>query len=317
MTTNQKIAAIFYQMADYLEMDNVAFKPAAYRVAAENLTNLAEDVSEIYRRGGEKALEQLPGIGQNLAAKIIEYLKTGRIEAYEKLKKKIPVNLEELRQLEGLGPKRIKILYEKLGVKTVADLKDVLLKHKVAKLFGFGQKTETNLMLALGLSQKPKKRFLLAEIEPLIKKTVKFLKALKEVEQVVVAGSVRRQKKDIGDIDILVISANPKAVMEAFVKMPGVIKVWGVGETKASVTVNTGCDIDLRIVSKDSFGAALLYFTGSKEYNIFLRKLAQKKGLKLNEYGLFSKNKKIAGKTEEEIFQALGLAWVSPEKREI
>jgi len=317
MTVNQQIAKLFFQMADYLEMEGVAFKPAAYRIAAQNLENLPENVSKILRQKGKKGLMEIQGIGENLASKIEEYLKTGKIEALEKIKMKIPVDLEELITIEGIGPKRIKILYKKLGVKNKTDLKKALLEHKVAKIFGFGEKIEKNLMEAMSLVKKGKRRFLLEEIKPGIEKIVSNLKKLKEVEKISVAGSVRRQKKDIGDLDILVVSNQPKKVMDFFVKMPEVIKVWGVGPTKASVATLFGFDADLRIVQKKSYGAALMYFTGSREYNIVMRRLAQKKGWKLNEYGLFDGTKMIAGETEEEIYQTLGIKWLPPEKREI
>jgi len=313
---NQEIAKIFYEIADYLEMEGVKFKPYAYQKAAITLEGLEEDVEEIYKRGGLEALKKIPGVGESIALKIEEYLKTGKIKYYEEFKKKMPIDLEELIQVEGMGPKKAKVLYEKLGVKNLKDLEKAAREHKIAPLFGFGEKTEKNILEGIEFLKRSKGRFLLGEILPKVKEVYEKLKKLKEVERVDVVGSIRRMKETIGDVDFLVISKNPKPIMDFFVSLPGVVKVWGKGTTKSSVRLKEGFDMDIRVLPKRSFGAALQYFTGSKEHNIALRKIAIEKGLKLSEYGLFRGPKMIAGESEEEIYQKLGLEWVPPELRE-
>lgn len=313
---NQEIAQIFYEIADFLEMEGVTFKPYAYQKAAITLETLKEDVQDIYKRGGLKALEQIPGVGKSIAEKIEEYLKKGKIKYYQDLKKKTPVNISELTQVEGLGPKMVKVLYQKLGIRNLKDLEKAAKAGKIAPLFGFGQKTEKNILEGITFLKRSKGRFLLGDILPIVKEIEKKLGSLKEVKKISVAGSVRRRKETIGDVDFLVVSKNPKKVMDFFVSLPGVIKVWGRGATKSSVRMQEGFDMDLRVVPEKSYGSALQYFTGSKEHNISTRKIAIDKGLKLSEYGLFKGSKQIAGKTEEEVYRALGMAWIPPEMRE-
>jgi DNA polymerase (family 10) len=313
---NKEIAKIFYEIADYLEMEEVKFKPYAYQKAAISLEALDEDIEEIYKKGGLKALEEIPGVGKSIAEKIKEYLETGRIKYYQQFKKKIPLNLEEIIAVEGMGPKRAKILYQKLGVRTLKDLEKVAKAHKIAPLFGFGEKTEKNILEGISFLKRSKGRFLLGEILPKVKEIAEELKSLKEVKMVDVVGSVRRMKETIGDIDILIISKKPKEVMDFFTSLPGIIKIWGKGSTKSSIRLKGGFDVDIRVIHEKSYGAALQYFTGSKEHNIETRKIAIDKGLKLSEYGLFKGSKMIAGKNEKEIYKALGMEWMAPELRE-
>jgi DNA polymerase (family 10) len=218
--------------------------------------------------------------------------------------------------IEGLGPKRLRVLYEKLGIKDLESLEEAIKNHKIAVLPGFGEKIEKNILEALEFAKRSKGRFLLGEILPKVKEIYEKLKNLKEVERVDIVGSIRRMKETIGDVDFLVISKNPTPIMDFFVSLPGVIKVWGKGTTKTSVRMKEGFDMDIRVLPKKSYGAALQYFTGSKEHNIALRKIAIEKGLKLSEYGLFRGSKMIAGDSEEEIYQKLGLEWIPPELRE-
>jgi len=314
--TNQEIAKIFYEIAEYLEMEGVPFKPYAYERAAITLETLEEDIKEIYKEGGIKALEEIPGIGKSIAQKIEEYLKTGKIKYYQEFKKKIPVNLSEISAVEGVGPKKAKVLYQKLGIKNLKDLEKAAKEHKIAPLFGFGEKTEKNILEGIKFLKRSKGRFLLGEIMPVVKEIEERLRTLKEVKRIDVAGSVRRRKETIGDVDFLVISNNPKKVMDFFVNLPGVIKIWGKGPTRSSIRVKNGFDIDLRVVPSKSYGSALQYFTGSKEHNIITRKIAIDKGLKLNEYGVFKGKKMIAGSSEEEVYKAIGLSWIPPELRE-
>ena len=313
---NQEIAKIFYEIAYFLEMEGVKFKPYAYEKAALTLEGLEKDVEEIYKKEGFEGLRKIPGVGESIAKKIEEYLKTGKIQYYEDYKKKYPINLDELMGIEGLGPKRLKVLYEKLGIKNLKELEEAIKTHKIATLPGFGEKSEKNLLEAIEFAKRSKGRFLLGDILPIVKEVYEKLKSLKEVERIDVVGSIRRMKETIGDVDFLVISKNPKPIMDFFVSLPGVIKVWGKGNTKASVRMREGFDMDIRVLPKRSYGAALQYFTGSKEHNIALRKIAIEKGLKLSEYGLFKGPKMIAGEKEEEIYQKLGMDWIPPELRE-
>jgi len=313
---NQEIAKIFQKIAYFLEMEDVKFKPYAYEKAALTLEGLEKDVEEIYKKEGFEGLKKIPGVGESIAEKIEEYLKTGKIQYYEDYKRKYPINLDDLMGIEGLGPKRLKVLYEKLGVKNLKDLEEAIKAHKVSILPGFGEKTEKNILESIEFAKRSKGRFLLGEILPRVKEIYEKLKNLKEVERIEIVGSIRRMKETIGDVDFLVISKNPEPIMDFFVSLPGVIKVWGRGTTKASVRMKEGFDMDIRVLPKKSFGAALQYFTGSKEHNIALRKIAIEKGMKLSEYGLFKGSKMVAGESEEEIYQKLGLDWISPELRE-
>ncbi len=313
---NLNISKIFHEIAEYLEMEEVAFKPYAYHRVAVALENLKEDVGEIYEKGGLKRIKKIPGVGKAIGLNIVEYIKTGKIDYYEKLKKKSPVNLGELTSVEGLGPKRIKILYKKLDIKNVKELERAVKLHKIAPLFGFGEKTEENLSEAIKFFKKAKGRILLGEILPIAKDFYKKLKNLRWVNEITIVGSLRRKKETIGDVDFLVSSKNPKKVMDFFVSMPGIEKVWGKGSTKSSIRIKEGFDIDVRIVSQKSYGSALQYFTGSKAHNIATRKIAMSKGLKLNEYGLFRGTKMIAGENEASLYRALKMKWIPPELRE-
>lgn len=313
---NLKISNILYEIADFLEIEEIPFKPSAYRRAALSLRNIDRDVFDIYKEGGRVALEKIPGVGKSIADKIEEYIKTGKIEYYDKLKEKTPIKMEEIVQVEGMGPKRAKILYQKLGVKNLKDLEVAARNHKISPLFGFGDRAEKNILEGIILLKRTKGRFLLGDILPLVNEIEDKLKSLIEVDFISVAGSVRRRKETIGDIDLLVVAKrNPEKIMDFFVSLPNVIKIWGKGSTKSSVRVKQGFDIDLRVVPKESYGSALQYFTGSKEHNIATRKIAISKGLKLNEYGVFKKNKMIAGKTEEDVYKAIGMSWMAPELR--
>lgn len=313
---NQELAKIFNEIADFLEADSVAFKPYAYQRAAIGLSALEESVGDIYKNGGLKALEKIPGVGKSLAEKIEEYLKTGKIRYYNFLKKRMPINIEELIAIEGLGPKKVKALYNNLGIANVEQLEQAAKSHKISPLFGFGEKTEQNILQGIKFLKRSRGRFLLGEILPTIKEVYQKLKNFEEVEQVDLAGSIRRMKETIGDADFLVISKEPKKVMNFFVSLPGIEKVWAKGATKASVRMKEGFDMDIRIVPKRAYGAALQYFTGSKEHNIALRKIAIEKGLKLSEYGLFSGKKIIASSKESDIYRTLGLDYIEPELRE-
>ena len=317
---NQEIAQIFYEIADFLEMEGIAFKPYAYQKAAITLESLERDIQNVYKEGGKQALEKIPGIGKSIAEKIEEYLKTGKIKHYQDLKKKTPVQLKELTAVEGLGPKTVKVLYQKLGIKNLKDLEKAAKTGKIAPLFGFGEKTEKNILEGIAFLKRSKGRFLLGEILAQVREIEERLKTLKEVKKISVAGSVRRRKETIGDVDFLVVPSSgggdPKKVMDFFVSLPGVIRVWGKGTTKSSIRMSQGFDVDLRVISEKSYGSALQYFTGSKEHNIITRRIAISKGLKLNEYGLFRNKKMVAGWNEAGVYRILGLPWIEPELRE-
>jgi DNA polymerase (family X) len=313
---NSEIAKIFFEIAKYMQADGVSFKPYAYTRAGLSLENLKEDVGEIYKNGGLKALQEIPGVGKNLAKAIEEYLKNKKIKTLQDYKKKLPFKMDELLGVESLGPKKIKVLYEKLGVKNLKDLEKQAKKHKIAPLFGFGEKTEKNILEGIAFLKTSSGRLSIGKILPVARGVVEKLRNLKEVKQVSLAGSLRRRKETIGDADILVASNKPEKIMDFFVKLDGVEKVWAKGNTKTSVRMDAGFDIDLRVVKEESFGSALQYFTGSKEHNIATRKIAIEKGLKLSEYGLFRGKKQIAGRTEEDVYSALGLTYIEPELRE-
>ncbi len=313
---NREIAKAFYAIATYLYMDNVPFKPFAYEKVAQVLEALDQDVEEIYKKDGFEGLKGIAGVGEGLAKAIEEYLKTGTVRILDEYKKKIPVKLDELMGVEGLGPKRIKTLYEKLNIKNLKQLGQAAKKGKIKELFGFGEKVEKNILEGIDFLSRNKGRVLIGEIMPVVKDILKRLGDLKEVKKISLAGSIRRMKETVGDVDILVVAKNHGKVVDFFTKLPGVEKVWAKGSTKASVHLKWGIDADLRIVPEKSYGSALQYFTGSKEHNIETRMIAISKGLKLNEYGVFSGSKMVAGKTEEGIYSALGLPWIAPELRE-
>jgi|UniRef100_A0A7V6DQ08 DNA polymerase (family 10) len=313
---NKEIARIFAELSEYLEMEGVQFKPYAYQKAALTLETLKDDVADLYAKGGLKALKSIPGVGESIAHKIEEYLKTGKIAYYEEFKRKLPINLDEIVGVEGVGPKKAKVLYETLGITNLEELEEAARANKIAPLFRFGEKTEKNILQAIEFLKGSKGRFLLGEILPIAMDVLEKLRDFPEVERADVAGSVRRMRETIGDVDILAISGNPADVMDFFVSLPGVVKVWGKGATKSSVHMKEGFDMDLRVIAPESYGAALQYFTGSKDHNIALRKIAMDKGYKLSEYGLFQGDELIAAKTEEEVYAKLDMPYIPPEIRE-
>jgi DNA polymerase (family 10) len=320
---NQEIAKILFEIGDFLELNEVPFKPKAYQQAAITLDSMEEDVAEIYKREGLKGLEKIPSVGHSIAEKIEEYLKTGKIAYYKDIKKTSPIDFEALTKVEGLGVRKIKKLYDEIGVKNLAGLEKAAKAGKIAPLFGFGKKTEDNILEAIEFLKQSKGRFLLREILPQIKQIEERIGKIEGVKKISVAGSTRRRKETIGDADILVGVSDAsdryliEKIMKTFVAMDNVVKIVAKGDTKSSVKTREGLDIDLRVVPLSSYGAALQYFTGSKEHNVATRRLAIKEGLKLSEYGLFTRSgAKIKGETEEEIYERLGLKWMPPEIRE-
>ncbi|MCX6813652.1 MAG: helix-hairpin-helix domain-containing protein, partial [Candidatus Azambacteria bacterium] len=313
--SNKEIARILYEIGEYLEIKGIQFKPRAYEKAGYSIENLEEEISEIYKKRGLKAVEDIPGVGISIAEKIEELIKTGHLKYYEKLKKSLPVKISELSSIEGVGPKMIFKLYKKLKVKNINDLEKAAKTGKIAKIEGFGKKTEEKILKGIEFLKKSGNRFLLGSILPLVKSIENRLRELKEVDRVAVAGSIRRMQETIGDLDILATSKKPEKVMDFFISMPEIAHVYSKGKTKTMVRLKNDLDADLRVVPDKSFGAALQYFTGDKRHNITLRVLAEKKKYKLNEYGLWRGKKLIAGRTEEEIYRALGMVTPPPEIR--
>ncbi|MEK7603518.1 MAG: DNA polymerase/3'-5' exonuclease PolX [Patescibacteria group bacterium] len=312
---NHNLAKILSEMSVMLEMKGENFKPQAYEKAAHSIEMLEQDALGIYKDGGVKALEDIPGVGKGIAERIEEYIKTRHIKDYDKLKKQIPVKIDELSAVEGIGPKMILRLYKELGIKTRAQLESAAKERKLEKIEGFGKKTEDNILRSIGFLKKEHGRFVLGFVMPQVRAIVEKVKKVDGVEKAEFAGSIRRMQETIGDLDILVISKKPSEVIDFFVSMPEVESVYSKGNTKSSVRLNLGMDADLRVLSPESFGAALQYFTGDKYHNIQLREIAIKKGYKLNEYGLYKTDKLIAGKTEEEIYEKLGFEYIPPEIR--
>ncbi|MGC8880758.1 MAG: DNA polymerase/3'-5' exonuclease PolX [Minisyncoccia bacterium] len=322
---NDSLSKLFAKLAFFLEMEGIPFKPQAYEKASLIIQSLDKDISEIYQKEKREGLRKIPSIGEGIADKIEEFIKTGKIKELEKYEKKYPVEVEEIIKVEGIGPKTIKTLYQKLKIKNLKDLEKAAEKHKIRKLEGFGEKSEKNILEAINFLKRSSGRFLLGDAYYLAEEIIEKLKELKEVEKIIACGSLRRMKETIGDIDLLVTikksaKDGAKKIMDAFINLDGIIKIWDYGFKKSSVRFEKGIDADLRVVEDYEFGSALQYFTGSKEHNIILRKIAIEKGMKLNEYGLFKKIKgkwkRIAGKDEEGIYRALKMAYIEPEMRE-
>jgi DNA polymerase (family 10) len=312
---NQEIAKIFNEMADILEIKNDnPFRIRAYRRAALNVEGLTKNIEDL----DEKELTAIPGVGKDLAAKIGEYIKTGRIAVHEELKKDVPQIVLDLENVPGLGPKTAMLLYDKLHIKSVDELAKLAEEHKLAGLPGIKAKTEENILKGIGMLKRGQERQPLGKVLPIAQDIVNQLKARVPLSRIDIAGSIRRWKDTIKDIDILAISDNPKEVMRIFVHLPNVKDILMQGPTKSSVVVHEGLQVDLRVVEKESYGAALGYFTGSKDHNIRLREMAVKKGMTINEYGIFrvSDNKKLGGEREEDVYKILGMQYVPPEMRE-
>ncbi len=313
---NLEIAEILNKMADLMEMLEIDWKPRAYRKAARTIENMSKDIRNIYEKGGEKALCEIPSIGKGIAFKIEQYLKKGKIKEFEQLKKKIPQGLEQIMNLPGMGPKKAIKLYKKLKIKNLKQLISAVKKGKIKKLEGFGKKSEKEILRAIELKKQSKGRQLLGVMLPIARKIKNELEKLSYVKRIEIAGSLRRRKETIGDIDLLIRSDKPEKVMGVFTKLPEVKTILAKGKTKSSIVLRLGIQSDLRVLPKESFGAGLQYFTGNKDHNIKLRKIAIKKKYKLSEYGLFKGKKQIAGKTEKETYQKLGMQYIEPELRE-
>jgi len=312
---NIEIANILYEIAELLELNEIAYKPRAYRRAAQNIEMLSDDIENLYKEG---KLDDIPGVGKSIASKIQEYIETGDLKYLNDLRSQIPHGLQDLLRVEGIGPKTAKILYKDLAIKNVDELELAINKGKLKNIKGFGQKKEENLLQAIKLYKTSQERFVLGDILPIAKIIKSKFEKLKTVINVEFAGSIRRRKETIGDIDLLVVSKQPKNVMDVFTSLPEIKKIISSGEIKSTIVLNNNLQVDLTIVDESSYGSALQYFTGSKEHNIQLRSLAKRNKMKLNEFGLFNliDNKKIAGSKEAEIYELLGLSYIQPELRE-
>ncbi len=312
---NQEIARIFDEMADLLELKGEnPFRIRAYRRAALNIGGLTKNIEEL----PHEEILKTPGIGQDLAGKIEEYIRTGMIRAYEELKHEMPEGLPALLTVPGLGPKTSKLLYEKLKIKNIDELEKMVLEHKLAGLPGIREKTEDNILKGIEMLKRGRDRQPLGKVLPIANDILEHLKKKAPVAKIDLAGSLRRWKDTIKDIDILATSVNPQEVMRVFVHLPHVKNILMQGPTKSSVIIHEALQVDLRVVEEECYGAALAYFTGSKAHNIRLRERAAKMGLKLNEYGIFREkdNKRMGGKTEKEVYAILGLPYIPPEIRE-
>src|SRR3989339_225461 len=315
---NKEIASIFNQIAELLEIkqDN-PFKIRAYQRAARNLESLSVDLTDVYRSGGLKALQEIPGIGHDLSLKIEEYLKTGKIASQKALAREFPKGILELINIPGMGPKTAQLLYKKLGIDSLNKLKMAAQAGKLQHLPGMGEKKEANILRGIGFKEASHGRFLLDDATVHAAMIVEELEKLKEAKKILPCGSLRRGQETVGDLDILVISENPGPVMDAFTRLPYVKNILAKGKTKSSVILKNGMQADLRVVPEKSFGAAAHYFTGCRAHNIHIRQLAQKKGWKVSEYGIFKGKKQIGGETEEDLFEKFGLQYIPPELREM
>ena len=311
-----EISDAFEQIADLLELKGEnPFRIRAYRRAALNLRGSTEDLEALAQ---DDSLEKIPGIGRDLAAKIKEILSTGNLRFLQDLKKEIPGSLAALMTVPGIGPKTAKLVYDRFKVKSIEDLESVVRSGKLRTLAGFQEKKEGNILRGIQLLRSGQERMTLGTALALSEEILKGLKGFPEIKRICVAGSLRRRRETVRDIDILITSTNPEKVMERFLRMKLVAQVQAHGETKSSIRTPQGVQVDLRVVDPDSFGAALVYFTGSKEHNIRIRSLANRRGLTINEYGVFREKsgKRIAGREEKDVYKALDLAWIPPELRE-
>ncbi len=341
MSRNDEVATLLEEMADHLEARDVDYKPSVYRRAADSIRAHTVAVETLHETGGEDALTEIDDVGDAIASKTAEYLETGDIGELEELREEMPVEMDALTAVEGVGPKTVASLYEALGVETLDDLEAAAEAGEIREVSGFGPKTEENILENIPFARESRKRSLLGEARPVADRALSFLESQPAVERVDVAGSLRRWRPTIGDVDVLVAGDDGQAVVDAFAGWEAADDVIEAGTSKASVRVD-GLRVDLRVVVPAEFGAALQYFTGSKDHNVELRNRAIERDLKVNEYGVFDVSElgsdgssdesdasggddpdagqrvgeRVAGETEESVYEAVGAAWVPPELRE-
>lgn len=314
--TNAEIASVFDQIADVLEFQDAnPFRVRAYRNAARTIGAMPESAEAILADPG-RSLTDIPGIGKDLAEKVAELVRTGTLAMLEELLEEVPQSVLAMLRVPGLGPKRAAALYHQLNVKDLAELREACQQHRVRDLKGFGAKTEEAILSGLEIAAEAQKRTYWAEADRIAQAILEHLRRCRAIETIEIAGSYRRRKDTVGDLDVLVIARDPGEAMDCFAAYPSIAQIAARGDTKMSVRLDTGLQVDLRVVPPESFGAALQYFTGSKEHNIVLRGMAKARGLKINEYGVFRGQRQIAGRTEEEVYEALGLPCFPPELRE-
>ncbi len=312
---NTDIAAVFDEIADFLEIEGEnPFRIRAYRNAAGTVRGLGPELRDMVAQGEE--LTQLPGIGKELAAKIVEILETGTASALTKLQQRHPRTIRDILAIPGLGPKRVRVLYQDLKIQNLEQLIEAARKGRIHALPGFGAKTEQQILEAAERRATTEKRFKIGDITAAVERLTAYLEAVPNVSQVVVAGSYRRCKETVGDLDILVSARKGSPVMDRFTDYGDVAQILSKGTTRSSVVLHSGLQVDLRLVEQKSFGAAWQYFTGSQAHNIAIRRLGRQRGLKINEYGVFKFEKRVAGKTEASVYRAVDLPYIPPELRE-
>ena len=315
MSANAEVARILYEIGELYAIKGESFPSRAYLIAAQRIESLQDDIRSVYEKG---ELQVIPGVGKSIAAAIEEFLESGGCSHLQKLRESLPSGAQELMALEGIGPKTIMKLFYELKVTSIDQLEKAARSGEIRKLKGFGSISEKNVLQAIEDYRGFQKRFLLGQILPVLREIEEYMSSCGAVLRVDFGGSARRMKETVGDLDILVASEKGEEAVEHFISMPRVTRVISKGSTRSTIIVGSNLQVDLRAVPPESFGSALQYFTGSKEHNIKLRTLAVKLGYKLNEYGLFRRkdDKKVAGETEETIYQTLGLEYVEPELRE-
>ncbi len=313
---NDDIARVLREIALYLEIDDVPFKPRSYARAADSVAACTTPLAALVAAGGVKALADLPGVGKSIAEKIVELVTTGKIAYHQELRAKLPIDVTALTTVEGIGPKAARALYDAIGVTDLASLEAAARAGRIRDLPRFGAKSEEKILRGLAFALERHGRVLLGDVLPLVRDIAARIAAFPGVERATIAGSIRRRRETIGDADVLVIARKAVPVMDRVAALPEVVRVLARGDTKISVRLASGLQMDVRVVPRASFGAALHYFTGSKAHNVLCRQIAIKKGLKLNEYGLFRGDMSIAGATEEDVYAALDLPYIAPELRE-
>jgi DNA polymerase (family 10) len=316
---NEGLAKVLRNIGFLTEVEdepNAQFKSRAYYRAADSVENLEDDVAGIYKKGGIGALQEIQGVGKAIAAKIEEYVKTGKVGHYEEQRARVPIDIDQIGRIEGIGPRSLKAIYQKLKVTNLAELEAAAAEGRLRTVPGFTERKEQDVLRKIEFMKKGGGRRIIGEVWPLIKQIESRLQALPGVKRASVAGSARRMRDTVGDIDYLAAAKDPGSVMDYFVRMPEVEEVKGRGPAKAFVRLQGGIDSDLLMVPDESWGSALQYFTGSKEHSIELRRIAIAKGLRLNEWGVFKGEKSVAGRNEEDVYRVLGLAWIPPEMRE-
>jgi DNA polymerase (family 10) len=315
MSTNARVSQVLYQIGEILTIKEDRFRSRAFNTAAQRIVSLTEDISNIRDRG---ELQDIPGVGTGIAAVIEEFLETGGSKVLEELEESLPPGIRDMMLLEGVGPKKAVRLQKALGIASINDLEEAAKEGRIRVLKGFGEKTEANILEAITELRSHQDRFLLGAVLPIIEEIKAYMAESDVVIAVEVAGSARRRRDTVGDLDVLVSSISPAAVSERFVSMPPVARILSHGSTRSTVVMENFLQVDLRVVPPVSYGAALQYFTGSKDHNVKLRTIAVRAGFKLNEYGLFNRetDESVAGEDEEGIYRALGMDLMPPELRE-